>query len=117
MVNLVWVAYRPNSQSQATKKIQVATNDTENEEQQGHFRITNSSNKIKWDILKEFDLNSNYSIRLRNSKGRLVPVDNGLRPNSKESPYMLEVYVPKVGEEVEPSPSLDQIDLDAKMVH
>ena len=111
-MSVIWVGHKANGQSHMNlKPIRIVKNENED------FVLKNPSNRIKWDISKQFEINNEYNIRLRNPKGRLVPIDKNLRPNTKEAPYLLEVYIPNARDQRTVPTEVQQCDLDAKMVN
>lgn len=112
-MNLVWIAHKPNNQSATNiKAFRIAPDNTFE-----LYSLTNSPNKLKWSILKEFNLNEKYGMRLRNKNGRLVPIGDSIQPNTKESPYFLELFVPAIRDGNSQVEHVgNRIDLDATMV-
>ena len=51
-----------------------------------------SSDEIKNLVYKEFSIDFDKGIRLRNRYNSIVPINDSLDPNTKREPYYLEVY-------------------------
>ena len=79
-MNLFWIIWtQPNGKS-IIKRIKIAT-------------INNYSSKdIRQMIFKEFNLDFDVNIRLRNYNGYIVPITKDLDVNTKMDPYSLQVY-------------------------
>ena len=106
-MSAIWIGHKASAQSQLNLKcVRIEPGD----------RVVKSpSSQLRWDISKKFEINNDYNIRLRNQKGRLMPIDYNLRPNSKESPYLLEVFIPSARDQRILPSEKQHLDLDAKM--
>jgi hypothetical protein len=81
----IWISYKANKDQQAKLKsiIIVANN-------------LNNSKLVKETILKLFDLNIKLNARLRNKSGNLIPINQHLPSNKRQTSYELEVFLPSV---------------------
>lgn len=80
-----------NDNSQLIKKIKLDSSD-------------HTSSQVKSLIIREFNLDYDANIRLRNTSGSLVPINQYLDMNTKKTPYILETYkIRKAGPSRQPS--------------
>jgi hypothetical protein len=68
-----------------------------------------TSSNIKQSILKMYEKTSKFSVRARNLKGHIIPIDSNLPTNTKLNPYVVEFFVPRVR-------LSSQTDFDLKLV-
>lgn len=97
-MSMVWVIYKPKS---ILKAILIQSSD--------------SSTKVKENIKKAFRTDHNISIRIRNQKGNLIPIDASLKLNTKKSPYKLELFIPTARPVVPMSLELKEVKIHLKM--
>ena len=92
----VWIAKNEKSKgSVLIKSVQIGLNDT--------------SLRVKERIFVTFELSITINVRLRNSKGNIVPINRHLPVNSKKAPYKLETYELDVRQPINTDSSLMQV--------
>ena len=68
-----------------------------------------TSSNIKQSILNIYGKTSKFSVRVRNLKGHILPINSNLPTNTKLNPYVVEFFVPRVR-------LSSQTDFDLKLV-
>ena len=87
--SVIWISYRPSKDQQLKlKSLLIVKNNS----------IISSSKLIKENILKLFGLNLKLQARLRNKSGHIIPINEHLIANKKQTSYELEVFMPTVRE-------------------
>ena len=83
---VIWISYKPKKdQQQAKLKSLIIVENS-----------LNNSKLVKESILKLFDLNTKLNARLRNKSGHLIPINEHLPANKKQTCYDLEVFLPTI---------------------
>jgi hypothetical protein len=87
MSSVIWVSYRT-TKDQKPKINTLILNKTQ----------VTSSKAIKESLLKLFELNNKLNVKLRNKNGNLVPINQNLPINRKQTSYELEIFLPNIRE-------------------
>jgi hypothetical protein len=85
--SVIWISYKTTKDQQAKLKSLIIAENSHND-----------SKLIRETILKLFGLNTKLNARLRNKNGNLIPINEHIPANKKQTSYDLEVFLPSVRE-------------------